>query len=76
MYTTAATEDETTFLINDLGIPKERVFSSLDSEFVDGILSATKGAGVDLVLNSLTGDLQAASWKTVASDGAMVELGG
>lgn len=43
---------------------------------MDEILDATKGVGVDLVLNSLNGDLQAASWKTVAADGAMVELGG
>ncbi|KAF2259662.1 putative polyketide synthase [Lojkania enalia] len=75
VYATAGTEEESSFLVNELGIPKDRIFSSLDSGFVDGILAATRGAGVDLVLNSLTGDLQAASWKTVADDGAMVDFG-
>lgn len=38
-------------------------------------MEATSGMGVDLVLNTLSGDLIPASWKCVASDGAMVELG-
>jgi NADPH:quinone reductase-like Zn-dependent oxidoreductase len=75
IYATAGTEEESSFLAKELGIAKDHIFSSQDSGFVDGILAATHGAGIDLVLNSLSGDLQSASWKIVASDGAMVELG-
>ena len=39
------------------------------------IMSATNGKGVDLVLNSLSGELLHASWKCVAEYGMMVEIG-
>ena len=35
----------------------------------------TKGRGVDLVLNSLSGELLHASWKCVADFGKLIELG-
>lgn len=35
----------------------------------------TEGRGVDVVLNSLTGDLLHASWQCVAEFGVMVDLG-
>ena len=38
-------------------------------------MKATQGKGVDLVLNSLSGELLHASWKCVAPFGKMVEIG-
>lgn len=38
-------------------------------------MKATDNAGVDLVLNSLSGELLHTSWKCVAPHGAMVEIG-
>lgn len=38
-------------------------------------MEATNGVGVDLVLNSLSGELLHNSWKCVAPYGAMVEIG-
>ena len=38
-------------------------------------MRATNGRGVDVVLNSLSGDLLHASWKCVAEFGLMVEIG-
>lgn len=38
-------------------------------------MEATNGVGVDLVLNSLSGELLHSSWKCVAPYGAMVEIG-
>lgn len=35
----------------------------------------TEGRGVDLVLNSLSGELLHASWKCVAEFGKLIELG-
>lgn len=38
-------------------------------------MQETSGAGVDVVLNSLSGELLHASWKCVAENGTLVEIG-
>ena len=38
-------------------------------------MRATDGCGVDVILNSLTGDLLDESWRCIANGGTMVELG-
>ena len=38
-------------------------------------MKATDGKGVDIILNSLTGDLLDESWRCIADGGVMVELG-
>lgn len=38
-------------------------------------MKATNGRGVDIVLNSLAGELLHASWECVAQFGKMIELG-
>ena len=38
-------------------------------------MAKTKGRGVDIVLNSLAGELLHASWKCVAEFGKMIEIG-
>ena len=75
MYATVGSEDKASFLVREFGIPRNRIFSSRDSSFLKGIMDATNGSGVDLVLNSLSGELLSTSWKCVAPDGAMVEIG-
>ena len=57
------------------GVKRERVFSSRDGGFVEGVMRETGGRGVDLVLNSLSGELLHASWGCVAKYGMLVELG-
>lgn len=61
--------------MDTFGIPRERIFSSRDNSFVDGIMTETCGQGVDFVLNSLSGELLHESWRCVARFGTMVELG-
>ena len=61
--------------MREFGIAKDRIFNSRDSTFLDGVMERTQGTGVDLVLNSLSGELLHASWKCVAPYGAMVEIG-
>lgn len=56
-------------------IPRDHIFSSRDESFKDKVLKATNGRGVDVVLNSLSGELLHASWKCVAEYGMMVEIG-
>jgi NADPH:quinone reductase-like Zn-dependent oxidoreductase len=63
------------YLRDHFGLPEERIFHSRDTSFQGEVLRATDGRGVDLVLNSLSGDLLHASWQCVAKYGKMVELG-
>ena len=51
------------------------VFSSRSADFADEVLRLTEGAGVDVVLNSLTGEMIPASLRVLASDGRFVEIG-
>jgi NADPH:quinone reductase-like Zn-dependent oxidoreductase/acyl carrier protein len=51
------------------------VFDSRSDEFVGGVLAATAGAGVDVVLNSLTGELLRGSLELVRPAGRFIEIG-
>lgn len=75
IYVTAGTETKVEFLVKDLNIPRGRIFSSRDDGFLDEIMRTTNGIGVDVVLNSLSGELLHASWSCVAAGGCMVEIG-
>lgn len=75
IFTTVSTEEKKSFLIETFGIPRENIFSSRDDSFHAGVLEATAGRGVDVVLNSLTGDLLHASWNCCARFGRFVEIG-
>ena len=54
---------------------EDHIFNSHDSSFLTGILALTSNHGVDVVLNSLTGDLLHDSWEVCADDGRFVEVG-
>lgn len=73
VYATVGSEQKIQHLLR-LGIPREQIFSSRNSSFLDGIMSATGGRGVDVVLNSVSGELLHDSWRCVAEYGVMVEL--
>jgi len=51
------------------------VFDSRSLEFRDGVMAATGGRGVDVVLNSLAGESIDASLAVVASGGRFLEIG-
>ncbi|KAL2194238.1 polyketide synthase [Corynascus similis CBS 632.67] len=77
VYATVGSKEKVEFLLQRYPelIRRERIFSSRDGQFRDGVMRATCGKGVDLVLNSLSGELLHASWGCVADYGIMVELG-
>lgn len=68
-------ETKIQYLIENYGIERSRIFNSRDSSFLADVMRSTKNRGVDLVLNSLSGDLLHASWMCVAAFGTMVEIG-
>ncbi|HEX3693557.1 MAG TPA: SDR family NAD(P)-dependent oxidoreductase, partial [Solirubrobacteraceae bacterium] len=57
------------------GLAAERVASSRDSGFAEQFLAATAGAGVDVVLNSLSGELVDASLRLLPRGGSFLEMG-
>ncbi|MBI1357398.1 MAG: SDR family NAD(P)-dependent oxidoreductase [Acidobacteria bacterium] len=72
IFATAGTPEKRAFL-QSLGI--ERVMDSRSLAFADEIRAATGGRGVDVALNSLTGDAVAASLSTLAPYGRFLEIG-
>lgn len=56
-------------------MPSDHIFSSRTPEFATKIRDATNGRGIDVILNSLTGELLDASWRLCADGGTMIEIG-
>ena len=75
IYATVGNEEKAKYLVENFDLPRNRIFHSRDASFLGGIMRETDGRGVDLVLNSLSGDLLHATWKCVAEFGKMIEIG-
>lgn len=75
IYATVSTDEKREYLVQTFGLRRERIFNSRSSSFLDGLLAVTGGRGVDVVLNSLTGDLLHDSWRACAPWGRFVEVG-
>ncbi|KAM7190948.1 lovastatin nonaketide synthase [Rhypophila sp. PSN 637] len=72
---TVGNEEKAQYLVDKYGIPRSQIFDSHSGAFVNDVLAATNGKGVDIALNSLAGELLHATWKCVAPFGAMIEIG-
>ncbi|KAL8671106.1 MAG: hypothetical protein Q9168_004388 [Polycauliona sp. 1 TL-2023] len=75
IYCTVSSQEKIDFVQRNFNIPRNRIMYSRDTSFLQGILRETNGKGVDVVLNSLSGELLHASWDCVAEFGTMVEIG-
>ncbi|KAI8949442.1 putative polyketide synthase [Xylaria longipes] len=75
IYATAGSQEKRDLLRREHGIPVERIFRSRDASFAPAVLAATKGRGVDVVLNSLPGPLLQASLGAIAPLGHLIEIG-
>ncbi|KAI0856051.1 polyketide synthase-like protein [Xylaria cubensis] len=75
VYTTAGSEARRQFLIEHFGISPLKIFNSRNDSFVGALRAATAGRGVDVVINSLAGELMHASWSCLAPFGRFVEVG-
>ena len=75
LFATVGNEEKRRHLMEKYSIPPNRIFNSRDSSFLHDVLRETNGKGVDLVLNSLSGELLHASWQCVAEFGKMLEIG-
>lgn len=75
IYCTVGKEEKADFLVQNFGIPRGHIFPSRDASFQTAVRQATGGLGVDVVLNSLSGELLHVSWQCVAEFGTFVEIG-
>lgn len=75
IFATVGSSAKRKVLIEKYGIKEDHIFNSRDSSFADGIKRMTNGRGVDVVLNSLSGQLLVASWEIIAEFGRFVEIG-
>jgi len=72
IFATAGNEEKRNYL-RSLGIA--HVMNSRSSAFEAEVLATTDGAGVDVVLNSLSGELVQSSLRVLAPHGRFIELG-
>ncbi|MBZ4422809.1 type I polyketide synthase [Myxococcus sp. RHSTA-1-4] len=72
VFATAGSEEKRAFL-RSMGV--EHVMDSRSLAFADEVMRATGGRGVDLVLNSLTGEALVKSLEVLAPYGRFLELG-
>ncbi|KAI1804894.1 hypothetical protein F4811DRAFT_570659 [Daldinia bambusicola] len=75
IFATVGSEEKKRFLINHYGIAEDHIFYSRNTSFAEGILRQTKGRGVDVIINSLSGEELLASWDLIAPQGRFIELG-
>ena len=75
IFATVGSQEKRDFLIDTYGISPDRIFSSRDPSFAGKILAATEEKGVDMIINSLAGQLLSESWNLLAPHGRFVEIG-
>ncbi|KAI9721406.1 MAG: Type I Iterative PKS [Chrysothrix sp. TS-e1954] len=75
VYATVGTVEKKKLVCETYGIPEDHIFSSRDVNFKTTIMRMTGRKGVDMVLNSLTGEALKASWDCVADFGRFMEIG-
>ncbi|KAG5915216.1 Type I Iterative PKS [Claviceps capensis] len=75
IYATVGTAEKKQLLVNTYGIPESHVFYSRDAGFGPAIRYVTNSRGVDVIINSLAGDLLRESWASLAPFGRFIEIG-
>ena len=75
VYVTVGNDEKVQHLMDNFRIPRHRIFNSRDKSFVDDAMRETGGRGMDIILNSLAGELLHATWQCVAEFGTLVEIG-
>ena len=75
VFATVKTVEEGDLLRKELSISSDHIFSLRDSGFVKKIMAQTNGRGLDVILNSLTGDGLHDTWQLCAPFCKFVELG-
>jgi NADPH:quinone reductase-like Zn-dependent oxidoreductase/NAD(P)-dependent dehydrogenase (short-subunit alcohol dehydrogenase family) len=75
IFATVGSEEKKQLIMDAYGIPADHILNSRDLSFSKGIMRMTKGKGVDIVLNSLSGEALRETWHCIAPFGTFVEIG-
>jgi NADPH:quinone reductase-like Zn-dependent oxidoreductase len=75
IFATVGSDTKKKFLMESYNIPEDHIFFSRNTSFAQGIRRMTKNKGVDVVLNSLSGEGLIASWECIAAYGRFIEIG-
>ncbi|KAL9004003.1 MAG: hypothetical protein Q9188_003165 [Gyalolechia gomerana] len=75
VFVTIGSDEKKQLLMNHYGIEEDRILHSRDMSFPPGIMRMTGERGVDVVLNSLSGEGLRASWECLAPLGRFIEIG-
>ncbi|KKO96951.1 lovastatin nonaketide synthase [Trichoderma harzianum] len=75
IFVTVGTAEKKHFLMETYDIREDRIFSSRDLSFAKGVMRLTNQRGVDVVLNSLSGEALRQSWELMAPSGRFIEIG-
>jgi acyl transferase domain-containing protein/NADPH:quinone reductase-like Zn-dependent oxidoreductase/surfactin synthase thioesterase subunit/ubiquinone/menaquinone biosynthesis C-methylase UbiE len=74
IFATVSTQEKRDYIIG-LGVKSENIMNSRTLEFADEIMKKTNDEGVDVVLNSLSGEAIFKSVKCLSAYGRFVEIG-
>lgn len=61
IFCTVGNQEKVDFLKRMFGIPRNRIFNSRNTSFLPDVLRETGGKGVNVILNSISGELIHAS---------------
>ena len=75
VFATVGSRVKKRLLIEEYDIPEDHIFYSRNTSFAKGVKRMTQGRGVDVVMNSLSGEGLLASWRCIAPYGRFVEIG-
>ena len=75
IFVTVGSDPKKQFIMEKHQIPEDHIFSSRSSLFKQSILRMTRGQGVDVVLNSLSGDLLQDGLDCLSRFGSFIEIG-
>ncbi|KAH9205133.1 fatty acid synthase S-acetyltransferase [Leptodontidium sp. 2 PMI_412] len=75
IFATVGPNEKKELIMETYSIPEDHIFSSRDTSFAKGVMRATNGCGVDVVLNSLSGEALRVSWHCLNKFGRFLEIG-
>ncbi|KAF2656390.1 hypothetical protein K491DRAFT_778066 [Lophiostoma macrostomum CBS 122681] len=75
IYVTVGSSAKVQLLEREFGIPRERIFSSRGVDSAKRIMTVTGGKGIDVVINSASGEHMQEYWRCIAPLGRFIEVG-
>ncbi|KAL8694265.1 MAG: hypothetical protein Q9218_001033 [Villophora microphyllina] len=75
IFVTVGSVEKKELIVKTYDIPDDHVFSSRDTTFQTLIMEMTNRQGVDMVLNSTSGEILHHSWQCLAPLGRFIEIG-